>query len=62
MGPLPQTPTDYIVPLSLTLFIGDKTNMCQSCTFADDVAEEIFHDINMKLNGRIAINDTVCST
>ena len=36
--------------------------MCQACTFTDDVAEDVFHDINDKLNGQIAIEDMVRST
>ena len=59
MGPLPQTPMDCMVPLAVVPFKVDTTNMCQSCVFADNVAEEVFHDINMKLNGCIAVGDMV---
>ena len=59
MGPLPQMPTDFVLPWALLPFVGDQANMCQMCIFADDVAEDIFHDINMGLNGCIAIEDMV---
>ena len=62
MGSLPQMPTDFVLPWSITPFTGERFNMCQACTFADDVAEDIFHDINDKLNGQIAIEDMVWST
>ena len=51
MGPLPQMPTDYVLPWAMMPFVGDQATMCQICIFADDVAEEVFHEINMRLNG-----------
>ena len=62
MGPLPQTPTDFVLPWALTPYVGDQAMMCQMCIFTDDVAEDVFHDINDKLNGHIAIEDMVHST
>ena len=59
MGPLPQTPTDFVLPWPIMPFIGNQYNMCQACTFADDVVEDIFHNINMRLYGCIAIEDMV---
>ena len=62
MGSLLQMPTDFVLPWPITPFTGERSNMCQACTFADDVAEDIFHNINDKLNGYIAIKDMVHST
>ena len=51
MGPLPQTPTDFVLPWALTPYVGDQATMCQMCIFVDNVAEDVFHKINMRLNG-----------
>ena len=51
MGPQPQMPTDFVLPWAFTPYIGDQATMCQMCIFMDDVAEEVFHEINMRLNG-----------
>jgi hypothetical protein len=62
MGPLPQTPTDVIVPLTLVPYVADQSTMCQTCVHADDIAGEIFHEINQSLNGPLAMEDMVTST
>ena len=51
MGPLPQTPTDVVLPWTLTPYVADQATMYQTCIFADDIAEEVFHEINWRLNG-----------
>jgi hypothetical protein len=62
MGPLPQTPADAVVPLTLIPYIADQATMCQTCIFADDVAEDVFHEINQRLNRQLAVEDMVQST
>ena len=62
MGPLPQTPTDIIVALTLTPYVADQSTMCETCIHADDIAGEVFHEINQSLNGPLAMEDTVVST
>ena len=62
MEPLPQTPMDLVVPMTLMLYLADQATMCQTCIFADDMAEEVYHEINQRLNRQLAIDDTVHST
>ena len=59
MGPLPQTPNDIIVALTIMLFIPDQGAMCESCAHGDDMAEEVFRVINDCLNGGLSIEDTI---
>ena len=59
MGPLPQTPNDIIVALTIMPFIPDQGAMCESCTHGDDMAEEVFRVINDCLNGGLSIEDTI---
>ena len=59
MGPLPQTPNDIIVALTIMPFILDQGAMCESCAHRDDTAEEIFRVINDCLNGGLSIEDTI---
>ena len=51
MGPLPQTPDDIIVALTLLLFVPDQSTMCDACAHGDDIAEEVFRVLNDCLNG-----------
>ena len=51
MGPLPQTPTDLVVSMTLMPYLQDQSIMCPTCVFADDIAEEVYHEINQWLNG-----------
>ena len=62
MGPLPQTPTDIVVALTLNPYTPDQSTMCKTCIHVDDIAEEIFHKINQSLNGPLAMEDMVTST
>ena len=62
MGPLPQTPTNIIVPLTLVPYIVDQSTMCQTCIHADDIVGEVFYKINQSLNGQLAMEDTVLTT
>ena len=55
MGPLPQTPNDIIVALTIMPFILDQGAMCESCAHGDDMAEEVFRVINDCLS----IEDTI---
>ena len=59
MGPLPQTPNNIIVALTIMPFIPDQGAMCESCTHRDDTAEEVFRVINDCLNGGLSIEDTI---
>ena len=59
MGPLPQTPDDIIVALTLQPFVPDQSTMCDACAHGDDIAEEVFRVINNCLNGALSIEDTV---
>ena len=59
MGPLPQTPNDRIVPLTVHPFIPDQSTMCDTCAHGDNIAEEIFNMINDCLNGPMTLEDTV---
>ena len=61
MGPLPQTPTDIIVALALTPYMPDQGTMCNTCIHVDEVAAEVFQEINHCLNGPLAMEDTVLS-
>ena len=36
MGPLPQTPDDIIVALTLLPFVPDQSTMCETCAHGDD--------------------------
>ena len=46
MGPLPQTPTDIIVPLMLVPYMADQATMCQTCVFVDNVAFVLLADVD----------------
>ena len=59
MGPLPQTPDDIIVALTLQPFVLDQSTMCDACAHGDDIAEEIFRVINDCLNGALSIEDMI---
>ena len=59
MGPLPQTPDDIIVALTLLPFIPDQSTMCENCAHGDDMAEEVFRVMNDCLNGALSIEDTI---
>ena len=59
MGPLPQTPNDIIVALTIMPFIPDQGAMCENCAHGDNTAEEIFRVINNCLNGGLSIEDTI---
>ena len=59
MGPLPQTPNDIIVALTIMPFTPDQGAMCESCAHGDDTAEEVFRVINDCLNGGLSIEDTI---
>jgi hypothetical protein len=59
MGPLPQTPNNIIVALTIMPFTLDQGTMCESCAHGDDIAEEIFRVINDCLNGGLSIEDMI---
>ena len=59
MGPLPQTPNDIIVALTLVPFVPDQSTMCDTCVHGDNIAAEIFQEINHCLNGPLAMDDTI---
>ena len=59
MGPLPQTPSDIIVALTIMPFTPDQGAMCEICAHRDDMAEEVFRVINNCLNGGLSIEDTI---
>ena len=59
MGPLPQTPNDIIVALTILPFTPDQGTMCENCVHGDDTAEEVFRVINDCLNGGLSIEDTI---
>ena len=59
MGPLPQTPDDIIVALTLQPFVPDQSTMCDTCAHGNDIAEEIFRVINNCLNGALSIEDMI---
>ena len=59
MGPLPQTPNNIIVALTLVPFVLDQSIMCDTCTHGDDIAAEIFQEINHCLNGPLAMDDMI---
>jgi hypothetical protein len=61
MGPLPQTPNDIIVALMLVPFIPDQSTMCDMCVHGDDIAAEIFQEINHHLNGPMAMEDAIAT-
>ena len=61
-GPLPQTPDDRIVALTLLPFIPDQSTMCDVCAHRDDIAEEILKVINDCLNGPMTLEDTITTT
>ena len=61
MGPLPQTPTDIIVALTLTPYVPDQSTMCNVCVHGDEVVAEVFQEINHCLNGPLVMEDTVLS-
>ena len=59
MGPLPHTPNNIIVALTIMPFTPDQGTMCESCAYGDGTAEEIFRVINDCLNGGLSIEDTI---
>ena len=59
MGPLPQTPNDIIVALTLLPFVPDQSTMCDACAHGDDIAEEVFKVLNNCLNGVLTMEDTI---
>jgi hypothetical protein len=59
MGPLPQTPDDIIVALTLLPFVLDQSTMCETCAHGDGTAEEEFGVLNNCLNGALSIEDTI---
>ena len=59
MGPLPQTPNDVIVALTLQPFVPDQSTMCDACAHRDYIAEEVFRVINDCLNGALSIEDMI---
>ena len=58
MGPLPQTPDNIIVALTLLPFILDQSTMRDTCAHGDNIAEEVFKVLNDCLNGELTIKDT----
>ena len=61
MGPLLQTPNDIIVALTLTPYTPDQSTMCDMCVHGDEVAAEVFQEINHCLNGPLAMEDMITS-
>ena len=59
MGPLPQTPNNIIVALTLQPFMPDQSTMCDACAHRDNIAEEIFRVINDCLNRALSIEDMI---
>ena len=59
MEPLPQTPDNIIVALTLLPFVPDQSTMCDTCAHGDDIAEEVFRVTNDCLNGALSIEDTI---
>ena len=59
MGPLPQTPDDIIVALTLLPFVPDQSTMCDACAHGDNIAEEVFRVLNDCLDGALSIEDTI---
>jgi hypothetical protein len=59
MGPLPQTPDDIIVALTLLPFVPDQSTMCDTCAHGDNIAEEVFRVMNDCLNGALSIKDMI---
>ena len=59
MGPLPHTPNNMVVALTLQPFISDLGTMCDTCTHGDETAAEIFQEINNCLNGPLIMDDTI---
>ena len=59
MGPLPQTPDNIIVAVTLLPFVPDQGTMCDACAHGDDIAEEVFRVLNDCLNGVLSIEDTI---
>ena len=59
MGPPPQTPNNIIIALMLVPFIPDQSTMCDTCMHGDEIAAEVFQEINHCLNGPLAMEDTV---
>ena len=54
MGPLPQTPTDIIVALTLTPYMPDQVTMCNMCVHVDKVAAEVFSRVKPLLEWTIS--------
>jgi hypothetical protein len=50
-----------IVPLTLVPYMADHSTMCATCTHADNIAGEVFQEINHSLNGPLAMEDMVLS-
>ena len=62
MGPLPHTPDDIVVALTLQPYISGLSTMCDTCTNGDKTAAEIFQEINNCLNGPLTMDDTIMTT
>ena len=54
-------PTDIIVALTLTPYTPDQGTTCNTCIHVDEIAAEVFQEINHCLNGLLAMEDTVLS-
>ena len=59
MGPLPHTPDDIVVALTLQPYMSDLSTMCNICTHGDETAAEIFQEINNCLNRPLTMDDTI---
>ena len=59
MGPLPQTPNNIIVALTMAPFILDQSTMCDTCMHGDEIAAEVFQEINQCLNGPLTMEDMI---
>ena len=59
MGLLPQTLNDIIVVLMLVPFVTGQSTMCDTCAHRDDIAAEIFQEINYCLNGPLAMDKLI---
>jgi hypothetical protein len=59
MGPLPHTPDDIMIALTLQPYVLDLSTMCDGCTHGDKTAAEIFQEINNSLNGPLTMDDII---
>jgi hypothetical protein len=59
MEPLPQTPNDIIVALTLVPYTPDQSTMCDTCMHGDEIAAEVFQEINHCLNGPLTMEDMI---